>query len=55
MKLRIRRWFRFRCRHCGYQTMHEYLQDVQGDNGLVYRCERCRRTSEHTAHEATHA
>lgn len=53
MQQAFTRWLKFWCQHCKIETAHEYLSDVQGDGGLVWKCERCRRSASKTAHQAS--
>ncbi len=62
------RWLKLWCKHCGYKTAHQYLPDVVvseytacyprtkiSDGGLLWRCERCRRSEVRTAHQVHNA
>lgn len=42
----VRLW----CVHCGFKTDHRFV-DVQGTDGTVWKCTRCERTREATAHQ----
>lgn len=47
--------FVFWCVYCKHKTPHEYRPRLQGERGLAYRCERCQRISEKTAHHVSMA
>ena len=43
------------CRFCQHNTVQDCLPDVSGTHGLPWKCRRCLRTAERTAHEASTA
>lgn len=62
----ITRWLKFWCEGCKFKTPHEYLAGIEtshlssegkwtGGDGLAWRCERCHRVTEKTAHQASTA
>lgn len=38
---------------CGFKTPHVLLDGLYGERGLLWRCERCEKTREMTAYEAS--